>query len=89
MIISVRQCIENAYSEYPTLKRTIWVQKWPGQCVLCVTQMYWTAEVHDVFNGQEIGNMRKYHLFLTVILSTYMKVYNIFIYLINNYFRTN
>jgi len=89
MIISVKHCIENAYNEYPTLKRTKWVQKWPGQCVLCVTQMYWTAEVHDVFNAQEIGKMRKYHLFLTVTLSTYIKVYNIIVYLITNYFRTN
>jgi len=68
MIISVKQCIENAYNEYPTIKRTLWVQKWPGQCVLCVTQMYWTAEVHDVFNAHEVGKMRNYQLFLTVIL---------------------
>lgn len=75
MIISVKKIIENAYDEYPTIKRTMWVQKWPGQCVLCVTQMFWTAEVHDVFNAQENGKMRNYHTFLTVLASTYMKVY--------------
>lgn len=78
MIISVKECIENAYKEYPTIKRTTWVQKWPGQCVLCVTQMYWTAEVHDVFNAQEIGKIGNYHMFLTVLLITYFKVYDIF-----------
>jgi len=78
MVISVKECIENAYNEYTTIKRTTWVQKWPGQCVLCVTQIYWTAEVHDVFNAQQIGKMRNYHMFLTVFLSTYMSVYDIF-----------
>jgi len=66
MIISIRKTIENAFYEYPAIERTIWVQKWPGQSVLCVSQMYWTSEVHDVLNEQTPGKMKTYHKFLTV-----------------------
>lgn len=69
MVISIRNLIENAYNEFPTIERTMWVQKWPGQCVLCVSQMFWTAEVHDVFIGQKPGQMQSYHKFLTVYFS--------------------
>lgn len=66
MVISIRISIQNAYSEYLTLNRTAWVQKWPGQSVLCVSQMYWTSEVDTVFNMRKPGQMRIYHTFLTV-----------------------
>lgn len=68
MVISIRISIENAFYEYPTIKRTSWVQKWPGQSVLCVSQIFWTAEVHDVLSVEKPDQMRKYHSFLTVSL---------------------
>lgn len=67
MVISIRQSIEDAYNEYPIIERTLWVQKWPGQSVLCVSQIFWTAEVHDVFINQKRDGMQNYHKFLTVI----------------------
>lgn len=70
MVIAVKNSIESAYHEYPTIERTTWVGKWPGQSVLCVSQMFWTAEVHDVFIVQKSGQMRNYHKFLTVMSST-------------------
>lgn len=69
MIITIKKSTENAFYEYPTIERTMWVQKWPGQCVLCVSQIFWTAEVHDIFIVQKSGQMRNYHKFLTVIKS--------------------
>lgn len=88
MVISIRKLIENAYCEYPTTERTVWVQKWPGQCILCVSQMFWTAEVHDVFATRKSGKMRNYHDFLTVfncIYFTKMIIFelNIFFFLQN------
>lgn len=71
MVISIRVAIENAFNEYLTIKRTLWVQKWPGQSVLCVSQIFWTAEVHEVFNVQKPDQMRNYHKFLTVCLRAY------------------
>lgn len=66
MVASIKNSIESAHYEYPTIERTTWVQNWPGQSVLCVSQMFWTAEVHDVFIVQKSGQMRNYHKFLTV-----------------------
>lgn len=69
MVISIRKSIKNSYNEYPTIERIKWVQKWPGQSVLCVGQIFWTAEVHGVLSVQNPGQMRNYHVFLTVIFS--------------------
>jgi len=37
-----------AYLQEP---RDQWVQNWPGQVVLCVSQIYWTAHVHAALDG--------------------------------------
>ncbi|VVC38423.1 Dynein heavy chain, coiled coil stalk,P-loop containing nucleoside triphosphate hydrolase,Dynein heavy [Cinara cedri] len=63
MVISIRKSIENSFNEYQEIKRNLWVQKWPGQSVLCVSQIFWTSEVHHVF--VTTGQMRSYHTFLT------------------------
>ena len=40
-------CVQ-AYVQEP---RELWVQNWPGQMVLCVSQIYWTAHVHAALDG--------------------------------------
>ena len=43
--------IGEAIEAYPVTPRGQWVTQWPGQAVLCVTQKYWTALVHESVRG--------------------------------------
>ncbi|XP_050526602.1 dynein axonemal heavy chain 12 isoform X2 [Daktulosphaira vitifoliae] len=65
MIKSIRSIIEKAFKEYPTINRTDWVQKWPGQAILCVDQIFWTSEVHELFLENKPGQMKSHLTFLT------------------------
>ncbi|PAA47942.1 hypothetical protein BOX15_Mlig003862g8 [Macrostomum lignano] len=47
MLMSMRDVIAASYDAYAIEARKKWVCDWPGQVVLCVSQIYWTAEVHD------------------------------------------
>ncbi|CAH1159888.1 unnamed protein product [Phaedon cochleariae] len=53
MIISVRDQIIKSFKNYFMLPRTQWVQRWPGQVVLCVSQMHWTHNVHLALSREE------------------------------------
>ena len=45
---------------YLTVPRLQWVVSWPGQVVLCVSQIYWTAEVHEAIRSGPQG-VKEYH----------------------------
>ncbi|KAG8186377.1 hypothetical protein JTE90_026795 [Oedothorax gibbosus] len=47
MLVSVRNVIFDAHKSYAISPRIKWIVHWPGQVVLCVSQIYWTAEVHQ------------------------------------------
>ncbi|XP_030765059.1 dynein heavy chain 12, axonemal [Sitophilus oryzae] len=53
MVISVRDQILKSCRNYFLIPRTQWVQKWPGQVVLCVSQMHWTSNVHKALNNED------------------------------------
>ena len=35
--------------------RSEWVKEWPGQVILCASQVYWTREVHEAIKGGPKG----------------------------------
>lgn len=53
MVVSVNDQILKSYRNYLSLSRCSWIQKWPGQIVLCVSQMHWTSDVHKALNREE------------------------------------
>lgn len=52
---SVRDQIVLALEAYASTPRKEWVQKWPGQVVICVGQTYWTSGVHEAINAGPKG----------------------------------
>ena len=40
---------------YPVSQRSEWVKEWPGQVVLCASQVFWTREVHEAIKGGPQG----------------------------------
>ncbi|KAH7297912.1 hypothetical protein KP509_25G018200 [Ceratopteris richardii] len=55
---SLKDVTLHAYEAYAKQDRVEWVLSWPGQVVLCVSQMYWTAEVADSIQK---GTLQSYH----------------------------
>ncbi len=45
---------------YAVDSRIQWVREWPGQVVICVSQIYWTAEVHEAIRSGSQG-LKDYH----------------------------
>lgn len=60
MKISVRDTIERSLSEYTIHERKRWIQEWPGQVVLCVTQIAWTSEVTKCFETAQLRVLKRY-----------------------------
>ncbi|XP_058067045.1 dynein axonemal heavy chain 12 [Anopheles bellator] len=49
MLGAVRNELAGAYRAYPEKARSRWVRDWPGMVVLCVSQIYWAASIHQCF----------------------------------------
>nr|XP_057908676.1 dynein axonemal heavy chain 12-like isoform X2 [Doryrhamphus excisus] len=55
MIRSVRDVVDRSRSAYAETSRNQWVKEWPGQVVICTSQMFWTLEVHEAIRGGAQG----------------------------------
>jgi dynein heavy chain len=48
---SIRKIMVEGLESYPKAKRSDWIQAWPGQVVLAVTQKFWTANMHECISA--------------------------------------
>ena len=55
MLESVKYSIKSSLSAYQKNHRSKWVLDWPGQVVLCVSQIFWTMAVESAILGGKKG----------------------------------
>ncbi|KXS15928.1 hypothetical protein M427DRAFT_111568 [Gonapodya prolifera JEL478] len=58
MLASMRSVTQESLTAYKESAREQWVLGWPGQVVLTVSQIYWTAEVELVIGNK--GGLKQY-----------------------------
>ncbi|GIY22660.1 dynein heavy chain 3, axonemal [Caerostris extrusa] len=54
MLASLKDVIGKSIESYPTLPRTEYVLEWPGQVVICVSTVFWTAEVSEAIEKTQL-----------------------------------
>jgi dynein heavy chain, axonemal len=60
MQTSVHQQISNALKAYSEIPREKWIIEWPGQVVICVSQIFWTKEVTEAIRNGGPSGLRDY-----------------------------
>ncbi|XP_041655296.1 dynein heavy chain 12, axonemal [Cheilinus undulatus] len=55
MLRSVRDVVAQSRLAYAETARSQWVKEWPGQVVLCTSQIFWTLEVHEAIRAGADG----------------------------------
>ncbi|KAM9343831.1 dynein axonemal heavy chain 12-like [Pholidichthys leucotaenia] len=60
MLRTVRDVISRSRLAYAETARKQWVTEWPGQVVLCTSQIFWTWEVHEAIRAGGDG-LKKYY----------------------------
>ncbi|XP_033990468.1 LOW QUALITY PROTEIN: dynein heavy chain 7, axonemal [Trematomus bernacchii] len=51
MMASLHKVVGEAIEAYPKDLRINWVRAWPGQTVLCVSQVYWTKDINEAIHS--------------------------------------
>eukprot|EP00002_Diphylleia_rotans_P005088 TRINITY_DN140_c1_g1_i4.p1 TRINITY_DN140_c1_g1~~TRINITY_DN140_c1_g1_i4.p1 ORF type:complete len:4263 (+),score=965.99 TRINITY_DN140_c1_g1_i4:204-12992(+) len=65
MRTSLRDSVERALAAYGKKPRRDWVREWPGQIVLCASQVKWTTGVHESLRDAGLKGLREYSEMLT------------------------
>jgi dynein heavy chain len=60
MIASLKSLAKQALDAYPKTARTEWSKLYPGQIVLCISQIYWTQEVEQAIKDYEQNGLEEY-----------------------------
>ncbi|XP_076299082.1 dynein heavy chain 3, axonemal isoform X2 [Lasioglossum baleicum] len=55
MVTSLRDIAEESVIAYFTTPRDEWIFSWPGQIVICASQVHWTSEVCESFETRSIA----------------------------------
>lgn len=55
MRLTLKQLFARALDAYPIKPRDKWIFEWPAQVALCITQIYWSIEMHAIFQRIEDG----------------------------------
>lgn len=56
MLKAIENETTNSYSDFITTDRCQWVSNWPQMVVLCISQIFWTSDVHtSLQNDDKIG----------------------------------
>ncbi|XP_032686024.1 dynein heavy chain 7, axonemal-like isoform X4 [Odontomachus brunneus] len=56
---SVKAQVIHAKDAFPTKSRSQWALDWPGQTILCISKMYWTAHITHKFS-EGIESLKDY-----------------------------
>jgi len=61
MIEAIRHQFLLAIENYTEVKRTEWMQAWPGQIVLNASQVHWTRETEEALNEKGNEGIKEYY----------------------------
>ncbi|KAJ3317485.1 Dynein heavy chain 3, axonemal, partial [Blyttiomyces sp. JEL0837] len=67
---SIHQQVSNGMKSYAETPREKWILEWPGQVVICVSQIYWTREVVEAIRSGGKHGLREYKELCTRQLDT-------------------
>nr|XP_031846529.1 dynein heavy chain 3, axonemal-like isoform X2 [Nomia melanderi] len=56
MVASLRDIAEESVIAYFTVPRDEWIFSWPGQIVICASQVHWTSEVCESFEARSTAD---------------------------------